>query len=122
MAILRVRYASGVALPALAELPRGALVAKCELVDAAYTDVNGHRRPGKYPVSARGEKPGRCKLCNGWLHVAGPCPNADPWATRGELGLVLANVKVFKEPIPHRGQLGFFDVPDDVIAKAEVLV
>jgi len=113
-----------VALPSYPDFPRGALVAKCELVDTRWTDVHGHQRPGKYPARAARE---RCMLCGAppiggnMMLPAFACPKADPWAERGALALVLAHVQVFKDPIPYKGQLGLYDVPDDVIEKAEVL-
>jgi hypothetical protein len=33
------------------------------------------------------------------------------------LGLYRANPRFFAEPIPYRGQLGLFDVPEDVVAE-----
>jgi ASCH domain len=37
---------------------------------------------------------------------------SDPYAHK----FVLVNVRAFAEPIPFRGALGFFDVPDEVVA------
>ena len=37
-----------------------------------------------------------------------------PWFV-GEFGFVLRNPVAFAKPIPYRGQLGFFDVPDSVL-------
>ena len=40
-----------------------------------------------------------------------------PWFI-GPYGIELANVRAFVEPIPYRGQLGLFDVPDELVRKA----
>lgn len=42
-----------------------------------------------------------------------------PWFF-GDYGFVLAKPVAFPEPIPCKGALGFFTVPDDVLAKLEV--
>lgn len=39
--------------------------------------------------------------------------SSSPWFF-GELGFVLANPVAFAKPIPFKGALGFFEVPDDV--------
>lgn len=65
-------------IPALKELPRGALVARARLADARWGVV-------------------------------------DPWAEPTCLHLVLADVEPLPAPIPFKGALGFFDVPDDVL-------
>lgn len=53
------------------------------------------------------------------IDVLEPARNTDAWSVPGQFGLVLADV----EPIPFvpfRGSLGFFDVPDDIVAHAGV--
>jgi hypothetical protein len=40
----------------------------------------------------------------------------DLWAIPGALGLVLDDVRPLPVPIPWRGQLGLFDVPDSVLS------
>ena len=50
--------------------------------------------------------------CGGW----GQC-NCSPWFV-GPYGFVMRNPRWFKWPIPWRGQLYFFDVPDDIVADA----
>ena len=40
--------------------------------------------------------------------------------SHGKYGFLLKNAKAFKIPIPHKGKLGFFDIPlDDTIVKDE---
>ncbi len=39
--------------------------------------------------------------------------SSSPWFV-GEYGFVLANPVVFERPIPFKGALGFFDVPDGI--------
>lgn len=46
-------------------------------------------------------------------------PDARPWAC-GPFCWVLRNPGVFPEPIPYKGRLGLFDVPDDVIPEGWV--
>ncbi len=41
----------------------------------------------------------------------------DPWYMGG-FALVLDDVKAFETPIPFKGALGFFEVPNDVVAMA----
>lgn len=43
--------------------------------------------------------------------------SASPWFF-GDFGFVLREPRLFQRPIPWRGSLGFFDVPDEVIARA----
>jgi len=78
----RIKLASGVTVPPLATMPRGALVATARLVDVIDTSQS-----------------------------------SDPWAVPGGIGLVLDDVRAL-EPIPWRGRLGLFDVPDHVIIGA----
>jgi hypothetical protein len=47
--------------------------------------------------------------------------SASPWFF-GKYGFVLRNPVAFKHPIPCRGKLGFFDLPDDVGEQIEGLV
>ncbi|HVW78536.1 MAG TPA: ASCH domain-containing protein [Alloacidobacterium sp.] len=44
--------------------------------------------------------------------------STSPWFF-GRYGFVLANPVAFKTPIPCKGALGFFDVPDELIGAAE---
>lgn len=43
--------------------------------------------------------------------------SASPWFM-GTIGFVLRNPVAFKQPVPFKGSLGFFDVPDSVVAGA----
>ncbi len=38
-----------------------------------------------------------------------------PWFITGNYGFVLANPKLYQKPIPYKGMLGFFEVPDEVV-------
>lgn len=38
------------------------------------------------------------------------------WFCKGSYGLVLANPTPYRHPVPYKGMLGFFEVPDDVVA------
>lgn len=40
------------------------------------------------------------------------------WANGSEWAWLLREPRIFREPVPYRGALGLFDVPDDVVAEA----
>ena len=42
----------------------------------------------------------------------------DGWRVPGALGLILVDVERIAEPVPLKGALGFFDVPDELLAGA----
>lgn len=99
------------ALPYLADLPRGAIVARAKLADVVQTTAEGHRY---HPTQNH-----TCILC-GALGVLGrsvsPCPTPDPWAIPGCVGLVLDDVLPLDAPVPFSGALGFFRVPRAMVA------
>lgn len=97
-------------VPALASLPRMALVATATLADVVETTYGCHRRAYRHN---RGTTV--CDLCRG--PAVGACPKADPWATPG-IGLVLADVVPFATPIPLKGAQGFFKVPTEAGLRA----
>lgn len=69
--------------------PRGAIVGVCRLVDCI--------RPGedlRLPADQR------------------------IWSDPDQYKFLLADVREFAEPIPYKGALGFFDVPDCIVASA----
>ena len=41
-----------------------------------------------------------------------------PWF-EGPYGFVLANAVMYNKPIPYKGRLGFFDVPDEIVRPAQ---
>lgn len=85
-------------------LHRGAVVGRARIVAAQRTDALGHR------VTAHG-----CALCGPLPSgLREPCTKPDPWGIPDTLGLVLADVVALRQPIPCRGQLGFFELPEDV--------
>ncbi len=52
--------------------------------------------------------------------IAAPQPQTvSPWFF-GDYGFVLANPVAFAKPVPCKGALGFFTVPDDVLARLGV--
>lgn len=83
------------------DLPFGAIVAICDLVDCKRTD----------------------DFTVGDLHTLKPSPLAIYTYTErglgdfapGRFGWVLQNVRILPEPIPYKGQQGFFNVPDELI-------
>lgn len=81
------------------ELPRGALIGMVNVVDCvASTDI--------YRLGYRDHDN------DDWV-----CGNFEP----GRWGFKRDGWKVFKEPITWKGARGLFDVPDSVVANAEIL-
>jgi hypothetical protein len=101
-------------LPALARVPKGAIVGRSRLAEVVKTTPEGHRyRPTENHT---------CTLCGegAVLRRGGPppCPKADPWAVPGALGLILADVETIETPVPVKGALGFFEVDDALLVGA----
>lgn len=48
--------------------------------------------------------------------TAGEKGSTSPWF-EGPRGWIFANARALKRAIPYRGQLGLFDVPDDLVAE-----
>lgn len=84
---------------------RGAIVATAKLVRLTYTTLHEHRN-----TLDRIE----CDLCGEPIpEMSGvPCPKPDPWAIPGTVGLILDDVRPLPRPVPFKGALGFFEVPD----------
>lgn len=85
-------------------VPRGLIVATAKLVAVVRTLDNGCRVPANAGGSA-------CSFCHA-LHLYTACPNHDPWAIPGTVGLILDDVRPLPRPVPFKGALGFFEVPD----------
>lgn len=85
------------------ELPFGALVAVCDLIDCRFSgsfkadEIDMIRRP--YP-----------DLTNEWTWTERNMGNFGP----GRFGWVLTNIRRI-EPIPYLGKQGFFNVPDELV-------
>lgn len=85
-------------------LPFGAIVAVCELVDCrpseSFTlgEIETPRRPD-------GETSDSYNWTERQMGVYGP----------GRFGWLLENVRALKEPIPYKGQQGFFSIPDELV-------
>lgn len=79
-------------------MPRGAIVAIAEVAECIH--VNAKHR-------------GHCQQRFPWLLTH--CHAFGPWC------IVLENVRRLAEPIPYRGAQGVFDIPDDVLAGAELI-
>jgi len=43
---------------------------------------------------------------------------SSPWHTRGQVGWYLANPRRLRFPIPNKGQLGLFEVPDRLLPES----
>jgi hypothetical protein len=111
--------------PRIDELPMGAIVGRCNLVDV-YNQRNtaGHR----YPMVGSGSTCIGCgyrrltteEILHGGA-TSGPivCPKRDPWTVPGTLGLVLENVQKLEKPLQWKGALGLFEVPDDILVGAK---
>jgi len=94
----------------LQTIPRGAIVARAQLVDVVQNGRTGHRW-------AAGSN--RCALCGQTDQtMIVDCPKADPWAVPGAMGLILDDVRPLATPVPFKGALGFFEVPDSLIAES----
>ena len=85
-------------------IPRGVIVAQAKLVAVTRTLDNGCRVPVEAGAAT-------CSLC-GATRMYTACPSADPWGIPGTVGLILDNVRVLPVPVPFKGTLGFFEVPD----------
>jgi hypothetical protein len=115
-AILRVpEFPFDLDVPPLVDLPRGGIVGRARLERIVRTGRAEHR----WTLGSDGATVARgCELCGVSLELAhGLCPQADPWAVPGALGLILADV----EPLPFvplKGMLGLFNVDDAAFAAA----
>jgi hypothetical protein len=81
----------------IADMAFGAIIGVCELVASlSVPSLRSAMRAGRFP-----------ELIRQWgRHIEGPdC-------------LVLRDPRRFRTPIPYRGKLGLFDVPDDVVRAA----
>lgn len=95
-------------LPGLPKLTRGAIIGRAKLAGVvSIGEVGGHA----YPV---GPLPMSCAWCGEHANAPGgyACRKANPWAIPGALGLLLADVETIDEPVPFKGALGFFEVPE----------
>ena len=63
----------------------------------------------------RGAIVGRARLV-GFARISET--SRDPWAVPGALGLWLSDVERITSPIPFKGALGFFEVPDGLLSEA----
>lgn len=73
------------------------------------------------PLTPRMFKDGGGKIV-GRARLVGAARNghdATGWAIPGDIGLLLADVQPLVTPIPFKGALGFFDVPDALLVGAE---
>jgi hypothetical protein len=72
----------------------------------------GRPLPGR-PDLVRGAIVGRARLV---MATRGRTWPGDRWAVSGALHLLLSDVEIIDTPIPFKGALGFFEVPDEVLA------
>jgi len=93
----------------------GCIVARARLVDVVTTDRGGHRHRFGEPCELCGEP---AELPEDLGRQTGACKLADPWAVPESFGFILADVVPLAKPLPFKGALGFFDVPDALLAGA----
>lgn len=77
-------------------------------------EIPGIKWPDEFKVGnlPKGAIVGVCKI-----HICSFSKHSQ-WHEDGLWGWYLKNIRRFDEPIPYRGQLGLFDVPDDVVVGA----
>lgn len=95
------------ALRALDQLPFGAIIATCELVECFPTEHFTHAHSELFTL--RGEAP--YQWCE---HDMGNYSNAEGQ----RYGWMLDNIKPLRAPIPYKGLQGFFNVPDHLFDAA----
>jgi hypothetical protein len=80
--------------------------------DSPEVDIEGMR------TSPRGAIVGVCRLidCIGPGEDARLPDDQRIWSDPEQFKFLLADVRAFREPIPYKGALSFFDVPDSVVA------
>ena len=106
---LRELTHAGLSMP---ELPLGAIVATCRLVYVFLTgDTLNYRNASR-------------AMCgpSGLTYEMNPQEIAFGDYAPGRFGWVLADVVRLSEPIPCRGMLGLWTVPDDVVARVRELM
>ena len=84
---------------------RGVIVARAELVAVTFNQYSGHGCDVLTRV---------CRWCGatGSKALDVDCAKPEPWAVPGQYGFILADVVPLDVPIPFKGGLGFFDVPE----------
>ena len=87
---------------------RGVIVARAELVAVTWNHASGH----SFDVLTNA-----CRWC-GTSSVAEfvkVCAKPDPWAVPDQFGFILADVVPLDVPVPWKGGLSFFDVPESMV-------
>ena len=77
-------------LPPWQELPKGVIIGRVELIDCALVTAGLRDR-----------------------HTVGKVRSV--WANPDGYGFVLSNPRALASPIPYKGRLGFYEVPDDLL-------
>ena len=68
-----------------------------------------------FHIPRLGTSPEQFGAIIGEVDITGCVAKSDsPWFT-GKYGFTLANPALYDKPIPYRGQLGFFEIPEEVI-------
>lgn len=106
-------YRGPVAITAALTLTRGNAIAQRGGVLGVVDLVDVHR-----DQMMRGAQL-HCCSSSEW-HGGPPCPGpCSPWAEAGRHHLVLANPRPLPTPIPVRGRLGLWTLPDDIAGQVE---
>lgn len=102
-------------LPRLADLQRGGIVGRANLVDIVKNSFGGHR----WAIGSTVALGGRCQLCGVQISTtASTCTKPDPWARPGQLGLILADVEALPF-VEMPGALGIFNLSKEQCAAVE---
>lgn len=96
----------------------------CDLFDAGKSMASdehwAHVRSMPRPLTPQMFKDGGGKIV-GRLRLADVVRNghdATGWAVPGDIGLILADVEAIDKPVPFKGNLGFFEVPEGLLSGA----
>jgi hypothetical protein len=106
-------------VPTIAAITRGAIVGRATLIGFVHHTLDGHAWTARGSREVQYNDP--CRNCGErmtWEPPNAPCRSPNPWAVPGAMGLLLGEVEIIGTPIPFKGALGFFDVPDSVLAGA----
>ena len=99
-------------------LNRGMIIGVADLVDVHYAtdcyDANTKRLTALYNSGPEGRKEVEAMPDNGCGGIIGKARFCSLWAHDEMFHLVFANPRPLTHPIPARGQLGLWTLPDDV--------
>lgn len=105
----RTRYTGIIAIHSSAKMSREDMQDACDLMRQFVPRFSADRfRQDGFPTGA----------ILGTVEIVGCVSQSDsPWFV-GDYGFVLRNAVAFSEPIPCRGALGFWEVPEDLVRRS----